>query len=160
MVNLDLSSTPEQGAASPASRHKARHFALQAIYQWQMTEQNAGDIEQQFLEDQPVRGADLGYLHALLTGVADHCLQLDAAFAPYLSRPLNDLDLVDKAILRLATFELVYCPEVPFKVVINEAILLAKSFASADSHKFVNGVLDKVQRQLAADSNHYGAERV
>lgn len=137
------------GSFSPAQRHKARHFALQAIYQWQMTAQSAGDIEQQFLEDQPVSGADLGYLHDLLCGVAANCAQLDGAFSPFLSRPLEDLDLVDKAILRLATFELMFRPEVPYRVVINEAILLAKAFAGQDSHKFVNGVLDRVRQQLA-----------
>lgn len=142
-----------EGTVNPAMRHKARHFAMQAIYQWQMTEQSATEIERQFLEDQPVKGADLEYMHELIFGVADNCTVLDQTYSPYLSRPLEDLDLVDKAILRLATFELVFRPEVPYKVVINEAIILAKSFAEQDSHKFVNGVLDKVQSHIR-DKDH------
>ena len=133
-------------------RHKARHFALQAIYQWQLTGMSASTIEQQFLEDQPVAGADLDYMHDLIQGVIANCDTLDAAFAPFLSRPLKDLDQVDKAILRIGTFELMYRQEVPFKVVINEAIVLAKSFAEQDSHKFVNGVLDKVIKSIQAQN--------
>ncbi|HIV55775.1 MAG TPA: transcription antitermination factor NusB [Candidatus Anaerobiospirillum stercoravium] len=139
-----------EGAVTPAMRHKARHFALQAIYQWQLTGMSASTIEQQFLEDQPVNGADLDYMHDLIQGVIANCDTLDSAFAPFLSRPLKDLDQVDKAILRIGTFELMYRQEVPFKVVINEAIVLAKSFAEQDSHKFVNGVLDKVIKSIQA----------
>lgn len=131
---------------SPAARHKARHFAMQAVYQWQMTSQNPGEIEKQFLEDQPVKGSDLDYMHDLIQGVVENVEHLDEVFAPFLSRPLEDLDQVDKAILRLGTFELLYRQDVPYKVVINEAIMLAKEFAEQDSHKFVNGVLDKVVR--------------
>ena len=137
-----------EGKVTPAMRHKARHFAMQAIYQWQLTGMSPTEIEQQFLEDQPVKGADLSYFHDLLTGVATNSKELDAVFAPHLSRPLDDLDPVDKAILRLGTFELLYRQEVPFRVVINEAIILAKEFAEQDSHKFVNGVLDKVVKGI------------
>ena len=137
-----------EGAATPAMRHKARHFALQAVYQWQMTGDNPTEIERQFREDQPIQGADLDYMHALISGVITNIAQIDETFSPYLSRPLDDLDEVDKAVLRLGTFELMFRQEVPFRVVFNEAIMLAKSFAEKASHKFVNGVLDKVVRHL------------
>ena len=137
-----------EGAATPAMRHKARHFALQAVYQWQMTGDNPAEIERQLREDQPIQGADLDYMHDLISGVITNIAQIDETFSPYLSRPLDDLDEVDKAVLRLGTFELMFRQEVPFRVVINEAIMLAKSFAEKDSHKFVNGVLDKVVRNL------------
>lgn len=137
-----------EGVATPAMRHKARHFALQAVYQWQMTGDNPTEIERQFREDQPIQGADLDYMHDLISGVITNIAQIDETFSPYLSRPLDDLDEVDKAVLRLGTFELMFRQEVPFRVVINEAIMLAKSFAEKDSHKFVNGVLDKVVRNL------------
>ncbi len=137
-----------EGSATPAMRHKARHFAVQAIYQWQMTGTNAAEIEKQFREDQPIQGADLNYMHDLISGVITNYKQLDEVFSPYLTRPLDDLDEVDKAVLRLGTFELMFRQEVPFRVVINEAIMLAKSFAEKDSHKFVNGVLDKVVHGL------------
>ena len=137
-----------EGSGTPAQRHKARHFALQAIYQWQLTGQNASEIETQFLEDQPVRGADLSYFHDLVAGVIANVTVIDETFSPHLTRPLEDLDQVDKAVLRLGTFELLYRQEVPYKVVINESILLAKEFAEQDSHKFVNGVLDKVVKAI------------
>lgn len=128
----------------PSERRKARHFAVQAIYQWQMTQDNVADIEEQFKLDQDMKGVDLGYFRELLFGVAGNLSKLDTTFSPFLSRKLEDLDLVDKAILRLATFELLYRKDVPYRVVINEGIELAKAFAAEDSHKFVNGVLDKV----------------
>ena len=137
-----------EGAVTPAMRHKARHFALQAIYQWQMNKMPAHVLEQQFLEDQPVQNTDLEYMHDLIQGVIANCDYLDSIFEPFLSRPLDDLDQVDKAILRLGTFELKYRQEVPFKVVLNEAILLAKSFAEQDSHKFVNAAFN----DFASDS--------
>ena len=123
---------------------------MQAIYQWQMTGQSASEIERQFLEDQPLKGTDLDYMHALIVGVVANYEMLDETFEPYLSRPIDDLDKVDKAILRLATFELSFRQEIPYRVVINEAIILAKEFAEQDSHKFVNGVLDKVVRAIQA----------
>ena len=128
----------------PSERRKARHFAVQAIYQWQMTQDNVADIEEQFKLDQDMKGVDLGYFRELLFGVAGNVKKLDSAFSPFLSRKLEDLDLVDKAILRLATFELLFRQDVPYRVVINEGIELAKAFAAEDSHKFVNGVLDKL----------------
>ena len=128
----------------PSERRKARHFAVQAIYQWQMTQDNVGDIEEQFKLDQEMKGVDMDYFRELLSGVAGHVNKLDATFSPYLSRKLDDLDMVDKAILRLATFELLFRKDVPYRVVINEGIELAKAFAAEDSHKFVNDVLDKV----------------
>ena len=133
-----------EGAVTPSMRHKARHFAMQAIYQWQMTGDSSSSIEQQFIEDQPVSGSDLEYMHDLISGVIANSDHLDEVFEPFLSRPLKDLDQVDKAILRLGTFELLYRQDVPYRVVINESIMLAKEFAELDSHKFVNGVLDKV----------------
>ncbi|HAR79583.1 MAG TPA: transcription antitermination factor NusB [Succinivibrionaceae bacterium] len=133
-----------EGAVTPSMRHKARHFAMQAIYQWQMTGDSSSSIEQQFIEDQPVSGSDLEYMHDLISGVIANSDHLDEVFEPFLSRPLKDLDQVDKAILRLGTFELLYRQDVPYRVVINESIMLAKEFAEQDSHKFVNGVLDKV----------------
>ena len=128
----------------PSERRKARHCATQAIYQWQMTQANVGDIEEQFKIDQDTKGVDLNYFRDLLFGVAVHCNELDKVFSPFLSRPLEEVDMVDKAILRLATFELLFRQDVPYRVVINEGIELAKAFAAEDSHKFVNGVLDKL----------------
>ena len=132
---------------NPSQRHKARHFAMQALYQWEITKELATVIEEQFLEDQPIDDkTDKEYLHELIIGTITHIDEIDKTYKPYLnSRSVADLDMVDKSILRLATYELLYkSTDVPYRVIINEAILLAKDFAAQDSHKFVNGVLDKV----------------
>ncbi len=132
----------------PSERRKARRVATQAIYQWQMTNANVADIEHQFLTEQDMDGVDKNYFRELLVGVTSSAAELDALMEPYLSRPLADLDVVDKAILRLGTYELSKRNDVPYRVVVNEAIELAKAFAADDSHKFVNGVLDKVVSKL------------
>ncbi|WP_405367267.1 transcription antitermination factor NusB [Ruminobacter sp.] len=136
---------------NPGQRHRARHFAMQALYQWEITKELASVIEEQFLEDQPVDDkTDKEYLHQLIVGTITHIDEIDKTYKPYLnSRSIEDLDMVDKSILRLATYELLFqSAEVPYRVIINEAILLAKDFAAQDSHKFVNGVLDKVVKNM------------
>jgi N utilization substance protein B len=124
---------------------------MQALYQWEITKELASVIEEQFLEDQPVDDkTDKEYLHQLIVGTITHVDEIDKTYKPYLnSRSIEDLDMVDKSILRLATYELLFqSKDVPYRVIINEAILLAKDFAAQDSHKFVNGVLDKVVKNM------------
>ncbi len=124
---------------------------MQALYQWEITKELASVIEEQFLEDQPVDDkTDKEYLHQLIVGTITHIDEIDKTYKPYLnSRSIEDLDMVDKSILRLATYELLFqSADVPYRVIINEAILLAKDFAAQDSHKFVNGVLDKVVKNM------------
>ena len=132
----------------PAERRRARQFAVQAIYQWQITQLNVGQIIDQFSVDQDLSKTDVPYFKELLAGVINKTDALDDKLAPYLSRKIEDVDMVDKAILRLAMFELTYRTDVPHKVVLNEAIELAKDFATDESYKFVNGVLDKALRSL------------
>lgn len=132
----------------PSERRKARRLATQAIYQWQMNRDNVANIAEQFALEQETKGVDMDYFRDLLFGVSVNTDELDSVFSPYLSRPLAELDMVDKAVLRLACYELTRREDVPYRVVINEAIELAKAFAAEDSHKFVNGVLDKVVKQL------------
>lgn len=127
----------------PSARRKARQFATQAIYQWQMTGDNIDNIEHQFLTEQDMSKADVDYFKQLIEGVVVNGEKLDQSMAPCLARRLDELDLVDHAILLIGTYELTYCEDMPPKVAINEAIELAKIFAADDSHKFVNGVLDK-----------------
>ncbi len=130
----------------PAARRKARQFATQAIYQWQVTKDSVANIEHQFLTEQDMSKADVPYFSTLLAGVVANSEKLDAAMSSSLSRKLEELDIVEHAILLIGVYELLMVSDVPPKVVINEAIELAKSFAAEDSHKFVNGVLDKVLR--------------
>lgn len=132
----------------PSERSKARQFATQAIYQWQMTKDNVANIEHQFVTEQDFNDTDAVYFRDLLVGVSMNSAELDELMTPFLSRPMDDLDLVEKAILRLSTFELLKRQDVPYKVVINESIELAKDFGAEDSHKFVNGVLDKIVSKL------------
>ena len=120
---------------NPSQRHKARHFAMQALYQWEITKELATVIEEQFLEDQPIDDkTDKEYLHELIIGTITHIDEIDKTYKPYLnSRSVADLDMVDKSILRLATYELLYkSTDVPYRVIINEAILLAKDFAAQE----------------------------
>ncbi|MDX1705606.1 transcription antitermination factor NusB [Pseudidiomarina sp.] len=127
----------------PAARRKARKLAVQAIYSWQLSDNSISDIEAQFLTDNDTSKVDVDYFLILVRGVAGQVKSLDEAVSPFLDRPLKDLDQVERAVLRLAAFELRERLDVPYKVAINEAIELAKSFGADDSHRFVNGVLDK-----------------
>jgi N utilization substance protein B len=132
----------------PSARRKAREFAVQAIYAWQVSKNDINEIEAHFLIENTKRRFDIPYFQQILRGVNEHLEEIDLAIAPHVSRPLAEVDQVEKAILRLAIYELSECQEVPYKVIINEAIELAKSFATDDSHKFVNGVLDKAVKLI------------
>ncbi len=130
----------------PSERRKARRLALQAIYSWQLSGNNAGEIELEFLTNHDIKGVDVEYFRALLTGVISNKDDIDDAYRPYLNR--EDIDQIDRAVIRLATYELKYESDTPYKVIMNEAIELAKAFAADESHKFVNGVLDKTVARL------------
>ena len=131
-----------------AARRKARHYAVQALYQWAMSDNYLVDIEQHFTEEFDFRGADTAYFHELLHGVPADLAAIEAAMEPYLDIALEKLGPVERAVLRLAVWELKARPDVPYRVVISEAVALAKKFGAAESHRFVNGVLDKVARDL------------
>ena len=131
-----------------ASRRKARHFGVQALYQWALSGGNIGDIEAQFREDFDLKGVDLEYFNALLHGVPAMVGDLEACLVPYLDIPLEKLGPVERAVLRIATWELRERIDVPWRVVIDESIALTRKFGAAEAHRFVNGVLDKVAREL------------
>lgn len=133
------------------SRAVARRAAVQAIYQWQVGGNDVGDIERQFLaEQQDLAKGDTEYFGELLRGVPQHLDQLDAELAPLLDRPIREVDPVERAVLRLGVYELMFKPDVPYRVVINEAVELAKLFGAEQGHRYVNGVLDKAARKLRA----------
>lgn len=132
----------------PSPRRKARELAVQAVYSWQISQNSVTDIEANFLIDNVKRRFDVEYFKHLLHGVTHNVNEIDLAITPNVDRPIDDIDHVEKAILRVAIFELSDCKDVPYRVVINEAIELAKAFAADDSHKFVNGVLDKTVKLL------------
>ncbi len=128
---------------NPQARRKARKLAVQAIYSWQLTGNSMAEIELHYLTEQDTKGVDVDYFRELISGVVGQVKSLDARLSALTSRPLDEVDQIDKAILRLAAYELT-ARQTPYKVVINEAIELAKIFATDDSHKFVNGVLDQM----------------
>lgn len=132
----------------PAARRKARRLAIQAIYSWQLSNNSISDIEAEFLTDNDVSKVDVEYFRDLIRGVAAQTSTLDSALSPFTDRPFADLDQIERAVLRVAAFELKVRLDVPYKVVMNEAIELAKAFGADDSHRFVNGVLDKAVDSL------------
>ncbi|MHB8454775.1 MAG: transcription antitermination factor NusB [Acidiferrobacterales bacterium] len=136
--------------AEKGGRNKARQAAVQALYQWQMTEQSPDDIESHFINDHELSGIDLEYFHHLVREVPLHWHELDDHLAPHLDRTVEEVDPVERAILRIGAFEFEFHPEIPYKVVLNEAVELAKTFGAEHGHKFVNAVLDKVAAKLRA----------
>jgi N utilization substance protein B len=129
---------------SGGSRHLARQAAVQALYQWDVTQQNRLDIEACFLSDRKLQHSDLQYFRQLIQDIPRQVDELDAATQPFLDRPMEKVDPIERAILRLSAYELVQRMEIPYRVVINEAIELAKTFGSENSYRFINGILDKM----------------
>ena len=129
-------------------RRHARRALVQALYQWQIAAHHPDEIRSQFAGSGTLKKPDTAFFDRCLDGVIAESDDLDAAFAPYLDRKVSELDQVERAILRAGTFELSACPDVPFKVVLDEYIGLARTFGAQDSYKYVNGVLDRVARDL------------
>jgi N utilization substance protein B len=131
-----------------ARRRKARHYAMQALYQWYMTGAAVSAIEAEFRTDYDFEPVDLEYFQAMLHGVPAQVDELDASLAGLLDRALDKLDPIEHTLLRMGAWELQQRIDVPYKVVINEAVGLAKKFGATDGHKYINGVLDKLARRL------------
>ena len=129
-------------------RRKARRYALQALYSWVLSDNVLSDIETHFLVEHAAEEFDREYFQTLLHEVPRHIEILETTMSPYLSRKFADLDPIELTILRISIYELKERLDIPYRVVINEGLELAKAFGSVDSHKFVNGVLDKVAREL------------
>ncbi|MEO6968841.1 MAG: transcription antitermination factor NusB [Rhodanobacteraceae bacterium] len=130
-----------------AARSRARRRALQAIYAWQISGAEMPSIIEQFRHEQDMQIADLEYFEDLLRGVEHHRAELDAGLAPLLDRDVEQVDPIERAALRLAAYEFKYRPDVPYRVVLNEAIELVKRFGADQGHTYVNGVLDKLARE-------------
>ena len=130
------------------ARSKARRCALQAIYQWQVGGGSIAEVEAQFLAEQDLSQADVAYFSELVQCVPAHVAELDNHLTPFLDRAITGLDPVELAILRIGVCELAHHPEIPYRVIINEAVELAKVFGAEQSHRYINGVMDKVAREL------------
>lgn len=127
-----------------STRTRARKRAMQALYQWQLAGGEADDISAQFESEQDFRKVDVGYFRSLVSGAIEQAQALDAALTPHLDRPFVQVDPLERAILLLSAYEILFAGDVPPNVSINEAITLARQFGATGSHAFVNGVLDKL----------------
>jgi transcription antitermination protein NusB len=139
-----------KGARGTRARSIARKLVMQALYQWQLTQQSAAEIKKQFLESEDSAGVDREHFEELLSKTIAQHAELEAALAPFLDRPLDQLDPVETAILLIGMYELRERVDVPYRVVINEAVDLCKRFGATDAHKYVNAVLDRAARELRA----------
>ena len=136
----------EQKKVSP--RRRARECAVQALYSWYVSQNDAAEVELSFVTEQDLKGVDVPYFRKLFRNTVANLDHVDATMAEFLDRTSEELTPIEKAILRLAVYELKYEFDVPYKVAINEAIEVAKTFGAEDSHKYINGVLDKVAPAL------------
>lgn len=132
------------------ARKRARRLVCQALYQWQITSQDIDLIETQFKQENSMKKVDEAYFKELLHEVPRQVEVLDDHILPYISRPIDAIDPVERGILRLGAYELLNRLDIPYRVVINEAVELAKTFGAEQAHKFINGVLDKLAAKLRA----------
>jgi N utilization substance protein B len=144
------SDNPVAKTQAKSARHRARELALQAIYQWRMSGGDHLEIEKTTRAEKSLGRYDVEFFSQLLRGVVEHNQALVATITPHLDRDMNELSPIEFSVLLLGAFELSHHPEVPYRVVINESVELAKTFGGTDGHKFVNGVLDKLAVQLRA----------
>ena len=134
--------------ATPKQRQKTRRLLVQALYSWELGGSDLATIEAEFHLDNNMAKADAEFFHEVLHAVPKQLTVLDDSYAPHLDRAVAELDPISRAVLRLASYELAERLDVPYKVVINEGVNLAKTFGPTDAYKYINGVLDKVAGQL------------
>jgi N utilization substance protein B len=139
---------PPAKPKSKSARRRSREFALQGLYQWLLSRAPAAEIEAHIREQDDFDKCDRAHFDALLHGSIEQAAALDLSFVRHLDRPLAQLSPVEHAVLMIGSWELTNCIEIPYRVAINEAVELAKSFGGTDGHKFVNGVLDKTASDL------------
>jgi N utilization substance protein B len=137
-----------QRGAATGSRRRSRELALQALYEWLVTGHEADVLLRRAAEDPEHARADRAHLDALVHGVLERAADLNGGIQPFLDRPAQSLSPIEHALLLIGAYELTACPDVPYRVVINEAVELAKAYGGTDGHKYVNGVLDKLAAQV------------
>lgn len=136
------------GKRPPSARRRAREIALQGLYEWLVSGADAGVIDAHMREQEGFAECDAAHFDALLHGCIDQAAQLDTVLARHVDRKTTELSPIEHGALMIGAYELTHCIDVPYKVAINEAVELAKSFGGTDGHKYVNGVLDKAAAQL------------
>ena len=133
-----------------SAKTNARKCAVQALYQWQMTGESLSRIEMSFLEEERLKGAQKNYFSEIFNGVPKQLKAIDEALAEFVDRPVEKIDPVERAVLRIGVYELINRLDTPYKVIINEGVNLAKCFGADGSHKYVNSILDKVSKKKRA----------
>ena len=151
--NSNLNGSSAKGLAK--ARGKARRLVMQAIYQWQMTGDNITDIKQQFFDENNFAKIDAEYFSQLVSGVASSISELDPLLEKNMSRTVEAVDPVERSILRMATYEFLHRFDVPYRVVLNEAVNITKEYCAENSHAFVNAVLDKVAKEIRGTISSY-----
>lgn len=136
------------------AKTNARKCAVQALYQWQMSGDSLSRIETYFLEENLLKGAQKKYFSDIFHGVPKQLAEIDAAMAEFVDRPVEKIDPVERAILRVGVYELINRLETPYRVIINEGVNLAKCYGAEGSHKYINGILDKVSQKQRAVEIH------
>jgi len=131
-------------------RTLARRSAMQAIYQWQLTRYDLSEIERQFVEEHGLGNADVAYFNELLHEVPKQLDVIDAALSEFVDRSIASIDPVERSVLRIGVYELLFHPELPYRVILNESINLAKVYGAAHGHKYINGILDRVAHKTRA----------
>lgn len=129
-------------------KRRARKLALQALYQWMMSGTELTEIEAQFRVANDMNKVNADYFCQLLHDIPAQLKQIEAAFVPFLDRPIESLNPIELTVLRISAFELLHCPEIPYRVILDESVSLAKAFGSQDGHKYVNGVLNNLAHQV------------
>ncbi|OGV52000.1 MAG: N utilization substance protein B [Legionellales bacterium RIFCSPHIGHO2_12_FULL_42_9] len=134
-------------------KQRARKLALQAMYQWMMAGHDIAEIEAQFHQANSASAmekVDTAYFSKIIHEVPKHLVQIEATLLPFLDRPLDDLTPIELTVLRMGTYELLFCLDIPYRIVLDEWVTLAKEFGSAEGHRYVNGVLNNLARQVRA----------
>jgi transcription antitermination protein NusB len=162
MTDLDgkVTAAPQPEAKKPRSRSRvspararsqARRCAMQALYQWQLTEQSFSEILAQFLERDEYKTADSAYFHELLSGSIEHHQVLSSKLSEFADRPWIQMDPIERAVLLLGMYELMHRLDVPYRVVVNEAVELTKQFGATDGYKYINALLDRAARDIRSN---------
>jgi len=150
-VNEAAEATATKKGPPKSARRRSREFALQALYQWQIAAHSVGDLETQFGEADGFKRSDVTLFSALMRGTIKESSTLIERLTSHLDRAWAEVSPIERSILLMSSFELLHMPETPYRVIINEAIELAKSFGGTDGHKYVNGILDKLAATVRAD---------
>lgn len=143
-----VAKAPGKRAQTKSARRRSREFALQGLYEWLISGSDAGVIDAHVREQGEFDKADAAHFDALLHGCIGEATDIDALLARHVDRKTTELSPVEHAVLMIGVYELTHCVDIPYKVAINEAVELTKSFGGTDGHKYVNGVLDKAALDL------------